>query len=206
MSKDRVSRHGTADMILDASRGLLRLAEDPGLREHLAWCTRCRQKVSVWKTFAGVTPRLREAEPPEEAVVQAKALAVGPPRVTELTRMNAASRYDRMWVPPAASARGAPSDQAIYQADEFAVDLRVSRERAHVAIVGQITNVRRPARRLAHVRVTLLAGDRVVERAFSNDRGEFHVEHREHDRMWIEVVPQEGRLIRIPLRPKQMAS
>ena len=69
--------------------------------------------------------------------------------------------------------------------------------------------MRRPAKRFGKVRVTLLAGDRVVVRAFANDRGEFQVEHGvhgEHERMWIEVAPQEGRLIRIPVRPRQMAS
>jgi hypothetical protein len=121
--------------------------------------------------------------------------------------MKKALRYESLWVPPAAAgARGDAPDQAVYQAEECAVDLRVTRERSHVTILGQITNVRRPARRLADVRVALLSGDRVVVRALSNDRGEFHVEHREDDRMWIEVVPEEGRLIRIPVRPAQMGS
>jgi hypothetical protein len=78
-----------------------------------------------------------------------------------------------------------------------------------VVIIGQITNVRRPAKHIGNVRVTLLAGDRVVVRAFANDRGGFQVEHGdpgEHDGMWIEVAPQEGRVIRIPVRPRQMAS
>src|SRR5882672_3545692 len=107
---------------------------------------------------------------------------------------------------PPPPARGAASDHAVYQAEEFSVDLRVSRERARVVIVGQITNIRRPTKRFPQVPVTLLAEDKVVVRAFSNERGEFHVEHREHDRMWIEVAPQEGRLIRIPVWPRQMAS
>jgi hypothetical protein len=140
-------------------------------------------------------------------VGRAKALALGPSGVTDLTRMKSALRYESLWVPPAAAgARGAPSDQAVYRAEEFAVDLRVSRERESVVIVGQITDVRRPARRFPQVTVTLLAEDKVVVRVVSNDRGEFHFEHGEHERMWIEVVPQEGRLIRIPVRPRGMAS
>ena len=206
MSRDRISRHGTADAAVDAGRGLTSRGS-AAARAHFASCARCRENVNLWKSFAVVTQRLREAEPPEEAVGKAKALALGPSRVTALTSVKTALRYERLWVPPAAAgARGASSDQAVYQAEDFSVDLRVSRERARVVIVGQITNVRRPTKRFARVLVMLLAEDRVVMRAFSNDRGEFHVEHREHDRMWIEVVPQEGRLIRIPLRPKQMAS
>jgi hypothetical protein len=206
MSRSGISRHGTAEAAVDAGRGLSSTRGSTA-RAHVAACGRCRGNVHLWKSFAVVTKRLREAEPPEEVVGQAKALALGPSCVTALTRMKTALRYESLWVPPAAAgARGAASDQAVYQAEEFSVDLRVSREREHVIIVGQITNVRRPAKRFAQVLVTLLADDKVVVRSFSNERGEFQVEHREHDRMWIEVSPQEGRLIRIPVRPRQMAS
>jgi len=207
MSKDRVSRHGTADAAVDAGRGLSSPRGSTAARAHFASCARCRENINLWKSFAVVTQRLREAEPPEDAVGKVKALALGPSRVTPLTRMKTALSYESLWVPPAgAGARGAVSDQVVYQAEEFSVDLRVSRERAHVVIVGQITNVRRPTKRFAQVPVTLLAEDEVVVRALSNERGEFHVEHREQEQMWIEVAPQEGRLIRIPVRPRQMAS
>jgi hypothetical protein len=207
MSKDRTSRHATAAAVVDAGRGLTAPRGSTAARAHVASCPVCRGNVNLWKSFAAVTQRLREAEPPEGAVGKAKALALGPARVTALTGMKTALRYESLWVPPAAAgARGASSDQAVYRAEEFSVDLRVSRERARVVIVGQITNVRRPAARFPPVLVTLLAEDKVVVRAFSNDRGEFHFEHREDERMWIEVVPQEGRLIRIPVRPNQMAS
>lgn len=207
MSKDRISRHGTADAAVDAGRGLSSPRGSAAAGAHLTSCARCRENLNLWKSFAVVTQRLREAEPPEDAVGKVKALALGPSRVTPLTRMKTALSYESLWVPPAAAgARGAVSDQVVYQAEEFSVDLRVSRERARVVIVGQITNVRRPTKRFPQVPVTLLAEDEVVVRALSNERGEFHVEHREQERMWIEVAPQEGRLIRIPVRPRQMAS
>jgi hypothetical protein len=206
MSKARNLRHGTAETAVDAGRGVTSPRSSTAARAHVASCARCRENVNLWKSFAVVTRRLREAEPPQDAVGKVKALALGPSRVTPLTRMKTALSYESLWVPPAAGARGAVSDQVVYQAEEFSVDLRVSRERARVVIVGQITNVRRPTKRFAQVPVTLLAEDRVVMRAFSNERGEFHVEHREQERMWIEVAPQEGRLIRIPVRPRQMAS
>ena len=207
MSKERTSRHATAAAGVDAARGLTAPRGSTAARAHLASCPVCRGNVNLWKSFAAVTQRLREAEAPEGAVGKAKALALGPARVTALTGMKTALRYESLWVPPAAAAaRGVSSDQVVYRAEEFSVDLRVSRERARVVIAGQITNVRRPTARFPQVLVTLLAEDKVVVRAFSNDRGEFHFEHREDERMWIEVVPQEGRLIRIPVRPDQMAS
>lgn len=210
MSKERGSRHGSTAAVIDAGRGLPSPRGRTAARAHLASCGRCRDNVNLWKTFALVTRRLREAEPPPEAVDQAKGLALGPAGVTPLTRVKTALGYERLWLPPAAAgARGAPSDQAMYEAEEYSVDLRVSRESSRVIIVGQITNVRRPAKRFREVRVTLLAGERVVVRVFASDRGEFqfeHGDHGEHDRMWIEVAPQEGRLIRIPVRPRQIAS
>lgn len=207
MSRDRASRHGSAAAVIDAGRGLASPRGGTAARLHLASCGRCRQNVNLWKSFALVTRRLREAEPPPEAVNQAKGLALGPAGVTPLTRVKTALGYERLWLPPAAAgARGAPSDQAVYEAEEYSVDLRVSRESSRVVIVGQITNVRRPTKHFGEVRVTLIAGERVVVRAFATHRGEFRVEHGEHDRMWIEVAPQEGRLIRIPVRPRQIAS
>ena len=184
MPKDALSRHGAADAVLDVSRGVIFVAGDTGMSEHVAACPECRQKVNAWKRFAGVTQRLREVEPPAEVVGKAKAIAVEHPRVTGVTTLEVA-----------------------YQAEQYTVDLRISREGSRkVVILGQISNVQRRAKRVADVAVTLLAGDRAVARAFSNARGEFHLEHAERDPMWIEVAPEEGRIIRIPLRPRQMTS
>src|SRR4029079_9304617 len=142
MSKARHLRHGTAETAVDAGRGVASPRSSTASRAHVASCARCRENVNLWKSFALVTERLREAEPPADAVDKARALARGPARVTLLTRMKTALRYESLWVPPAtAGARGAVSDHAVYQAEEFSVDLRVSRERARVVIVGQITNV-----------------------------------------------------------------
>jgi hypothetical protein len=211
MSKNRAPRHGSMAAAVDAGRGLTSPRGHRAVRAHLVACARCRGNVSRWKRFAQVSRRLREAEPPPQVVDHAKGLVLDPSGVTPLTRVvKSALGYERLWLPPAAAgAHGAPSGQAAYEAEEFSVDLRVSRERSRVVILGQITNVRRPAKRLGEVRVTLLAGDRVVVRALANDRGEFEVAHGEHGepgRMWIEVAPQEGRLIRIPVRPRQIAS
>lgn len=204
MSKWQVSRHAT-DVVLDEGRGVRSATADGGRRAHVAGCAVCRAKVNVWKSFAGLAERLRAVEPPADVVERAKALASRMPRVTPRTRLNTTLGYDSVWIPLAAGIRGASPDQTVYQAEEFSVDLRVSRERAHVVILGQVTNVQQPARRLAHVQVELRAGDRVVVRTLSNNLGEFHLEHRERDRMSIEVMPQEGRFIRIPLRPGDTA-
>ena len=206
MSRRQGSGHEAAHRILDESRGIVLPAGGARMGEHVAACDRCRANVNVWNSFSAVSRRLRESEPPEDAVERAKALTRQWSRVTRRTTLNAALQYDSVWVPLAAGLRGTSPDQTVHQAEEFAIQLRVSRERAQVVVVGQVTNVRRPGHRLASVRVELGAGDRVVSRAVSNGRGEFHLEHRERNQMWVEVMPQEGRFIRIALGPKEMAS
>jgi hypothetical protein len=202
MSKVQDLRHGGDEAVLDESRGICSTPV-AGMRRHAASCARCRENLSVWKSFAGVADRLREAEPPVEVVDRARALAGPLSRVTRRTRLNARLEYDSVWVPLAAGVRGASPGQTVHQAGGFAIELRVSRERTNVVIVGQVTNLRRPTQRFANLRVELGAGDRVVVRTASNGLGEFHLEHPERDRMWIEVVPEEDHLIRIPLRPGQ---
>lgn len=208
MTKQPVSRHFPIGAALDASRGVTSLTDESGARKHLDLCTGCREKIDTWKSFTAIAHRLREVEPPEEIVSRAKALAAGRPRVSALTRLKAALSYDSALIPLPAGVRGASMpDQVVYQAEEFAVELRVSRERSReMVIVGQITNVEQPTRGLADVPVTLLIGDRVAVRARSNERGEFHLEHDERNRMRIEVAPEEGRIVRIPLRPKPRKS
>jgi hypothetical protein len=208
MPKEPISRHSAIGATLDGSRGVISLTEASVARKHLDSCAGCREKVNIWRSFSAFAHRLHEVEPPEEVARRAKALSQGRPRVTAHTRLKAALRYDSAFFPLPAGARGASMpDQVVYQAEEFAVELLVSRARARpMVIVGQITNVEQPTRRLADVPVTLLVGNRVAVRARSNARGEFHLEHDEQDRMRIEVAPEEGRSIRIPLRPKQKTS
>jgi hypothetical protein len=193
--------------MLDASRGVISPTDEKWVQMHTDTCSACRDKINSWKGFADILGRLPEADPPEDIVGQVKALAPKHPRVTVLTRLKAALHYDSALIPLPAGVRGASTpDQVVYQAEEFAVELRVARERSRqLVIVGQISNAAQPEG-IADVPVTLRAGNRVAIRARSNARGEFHLEHDERDRMWIEVAPEEGRMIRIPLRSKPKTS
>ena len=75
MPRERADRHSTDETVLDASRGLLAVAGNTRVRAHFSFCAPCRHTVGLWKRLSVVTRRLREAEPPEEAVGKAKALA-----------------------------------------------------------------------------------------------------------------------------------
>ena len=113
--------------------------------------------------------------------------------------------HDSARVPPPSGVRGASlTAQVVYHAQEFAVELRVSRTRSRqmVIVVGQITDLEQPARRLGGIPVQLCAGNRITMRAVSNAWGEFYFEADEQDDMWLEVAAEKGRSMRIPLRPR----
>ena len=207
MPKETASRHLSDRVVLDASRGVISPTDEKAARTHTDACPACREKVSSWKGFAAVLGRLPEVDPPEDVVERVKALVPKAARVSVLTRLKAALHYDSALIPLPAGVRGASlPDQVVYQAEEFAVELRVARERSRqLVIVGQISNAAQPEG-IADVPVTLRAGNRIAIRARSNARGEFHLEHDERDRMSIEVAPEEGRMIRIPLRSKRKTS
>jgi anti-sigma factor RsiW len=207
MPKEPPSRHLSDRAALDASRGVTSATDEQSVQAHIDVCPACREKVNTWKGFATILRRLPEANPPAEIVGRVKALVPKTPRVSVLTRLKAAVHYDSAVLPLPAGVRGASlPDQVVYQAEEFAVELRVARERSrHLVVVGQISNAAQPEG-IADVPVTLRAGNRIAIRARSNVRGEFHLEYDERDRMWIEVAPEEGRMIRIPLRSKPKTS
>ena len=208
MSKDPGSRHLTTSAAVDAGRGVIGVTGADAQAAHVANCDVCREKVRRWTGFADTARRIASVEPPEDVVARAKALAAGRPRVTALTRLKAALHYQSAWSPLPAGVRG-PSGQGqvVFQAAEFAVEVRVTHDRkGQVAIVGQVTNVHEPAKRLGGVPVTLLEGERVAARGTSNAWGEFHFEHEDPEGMWLEVTPEEGRVIRVPVRPKSRTS
>jgi hypothetical protein len=203
--KAHPSRHLSTDAALEAGRGVTHLPDESSLAKHIKTCASCKDKVNRWKGLAAVTRRLRAGHPPEEIVGRARALALKGPRVTAVLGLKAALRYDSARVPLPAGVRGASlSDQVVYHAQEFAVELRVSRTRSRhlVIVVGQITSRAQPARRLGGVPVQLVTANRVAMRAVSNAWGEFYFEADEQEQMWLEVAPEEDRSIRIPLRPE----
>jgi hypothetical protein len=206
MPRPMDSPHVPVDALLDASRALAPSGAATAAQAHLSACGSCDRKARVWKRFAALAGREAALEPPVEAVERAKALVSAGVVVTRRTSVEAALVHDVAWSPLPAGIRGqSVPEQVVYQAQDLAVELRVSHEPPHrVVIVGHITDTGQPALRLANVRVTLMEGDRVAARALSNSWGEFHVEHDDRDLMRLELAMQEGRTIRIPLRPRRM--
>ncbi len=62
------------------------------------------------------------------------------------------------------------SRQALYQAGDYSLDLRLESERgtSRVALVGQIQNRKQPGKRLGGVPVLLVSGKQILAQAVSN--------------------------------------
>jgi hypothetical protein len=205
MSKRAGSRHLPAGVIVDAGRGVMPHTTDDAVRTHLEGCGRCRAKVNRWKGFSGMVDRWAAGDPPSAAVGRVLALVPSRPRVSRLTRLSAVLQYQGTGIPLPAGVRGVSlTDQVVYHAEDYAVELRVTRTRSQrrVILVGQVTSHRQPYTRLGNVAVDLVTGNQIAVRTRSNAWGEFYIEHADVGPMWLELAPEPGRSIRIPVRPR----
>jgi hypothetical protein len=73
------------------------------------------------------------------------------------------------------------------------VDLRLDRENkgSRISLVGQVGHRSTPAAAIANVPVSLMAGQRVIAKAMSNEYGEFHFEYD----------PTQHLQLRVPMGP-----
>jgi hypothetical protein len=164
----------------------------------------------MWTSFAALARRWDENQPPDAVVRRAKALAgpvspAGGPWITAVLQHFASGDS-----PPAGARGGLPIDpdsyQVVYHAEEFSIDLRVSRtpSRQKLIVVGQIKNIGQLSHRLGSIPVLLTSRNRVAIRTLSNEWGEFSFEQEDQDHLWLEVAPEPGRAIRIPIKPRSV--
>lgn len=93
------------------------------------------------------------------------------------------------------------SHQALYEAGQFAVDLRLDQEYGTktVVLVGQISDRSAPTRRLTNVPVLLMAGREILNTTRSNQFGEFHLEYQPRARLRLCAAVGDGKRIELPL-------
>jgi hypothetical protein len=208
MAQGTLSRHLSRSAVVDAGRGIVSAVEG-AMRTHLLGCERCQVDVSTWTSLSALARRWDEHEPPEAVVRRAKALAqAAAPEPARRWITAVLQHFEAANLLPAGARGGLPSDsdayQVVYHAEEFSIDLRVSRTalRRRVIVVGQIKNIGQPSQRLGNIPVLLTSRTRVAIRTLSNEWGEFSFEHEDQDHLWLEVAPEPGRAIRIPIKPR----
>lgn len=178
----------------DFVRGLVSPARREVMSSHLAaGCRSCSRTMSILGAVAALAAGEPRYDVPDFAVHCARAVyALEQPReVRVLDGLIGRLVFDSFREPLAAGVRSGQriSRQSLYEAGDYAVDLRQEHERGspQVSVVGQIADRRVPGGSLEGVRVVLSSGDSVLARAVSNRYGEFHMEYTPARDLRLEV-------------------
>jgi hypothetical protein len=167
-------------------------------------CKKCRSAVSFLQKLATVTAADKTSVP-DSLIHNAKAIfALREPEKVTFASMVATLVYDSFREPLPAGVRGPQrvTRQAMYEAGDYCVDLRMEHERggALVTLVGQVASRKEPGRTVKGTPVMLMSGKDVVARANCNQFGEFQMEYqpRQHIRLHVPVA-EGGRWIEVRL-------
>ncbi len=180
----------------DYARGLISDANRAAMEEHLAsGCRRCERTADLLRKLVATAAAEARYDVPQYAIHCARAIYAlqQPEKVHILPRIVARLIYDsfREPLPEGVRTRHRLSRQAMYQAGDFCLDLRLEHERGstRVTLIGQIENRAEPSRRMASVPVLLVAGKEILARAVSNQFGEFQMEYepRRNMRLYVPV-------------------
>ena len=182
---------------MDFVRGLLKPLERAAMEGRLSGgCQECQQSLDLLRRFASLAQAEAQYDVPEYAVRAAKAVFAlqQPERVHMLPRMAARMVFDSFREPLPAGMRAGHriSRQVLFEAGDYALDLRLEHERgsSYVTLVGQIANRKDPSLRMPDLPVFLLSARQIVARAFSNPFGEFQMEYKPKGRLRL-FVPVE---------------
>jgi hypothetical protein len=168
-------------------------------------CNKCEGVVAFLKRLTTVTATDTRTVP-DFLVHNAKALfAFRHPEKVSLASTIAKLVYDSFREPVPAGVRGQPrvTRQAMYEAGDYCVDLRMEHERggALVTLVGQVASRKDPVKAIAGTPVMLMAGKDVVARASCNQFGEFQMEYQAQQqiRLHVPVAHEDNRWIEVRL-------
>jgi len=185
----------------DFARDVAADADRAVMEAHLSGCRRCRGTLEVLQRV--VTTARTEAlyEPPESVVRCAKAIsALLRPQRSTVSRQILRLAYDsfRDPVPAGIRAEDRVSRHTLFEAGNFALDLRLEQEKGAplATLVGQLTNRQEPEGSLDEAPVLLMTKKEIVAHAVYNRFGEFQLDYppSRHLRLCISVNPPGRRL------------
>ena len=193
---------------LDFVHGLAGEAKHEAMEAHLGTqCAACGAGVARLRKLIEVAMADARYEVPESALHMARALynLQKPEQVRVLPTLLARLVFDSFREPALEGVRGQQriTRQAMYEAGDYSVDLRLEQERgaATVALVGQIVNRVVPEQKVADIPVVLMAGEEILGRARSNEFGEFQLEYQPRQPLSLHVpVERAGQEIEVRLQ------
>jgi hypothetical protein len=208
LKRSREVKHFAMEQWLDFARGLVAKQDREAMEQHLSsGCAKCTEAVDRLRRIVAATAADAAYVVPDYAVRSARAYFAlqQPQKSSLLSRMVANLVFDSLREPALAGVRSQHkiTRQAMYEAGDYCVDLRLERERnsVSVALVGQIANRVRPEQRIARVPVFLMSRKEVVGRTVSNGSGEFQMQYQPSKSLYLRIPVQEaGKQIEVPLK------
>ena len=177
-------KHFEISQWADFVRGLVDPVRGEAMNRHLAeGCGKCRRTAEVLGRVAPLGRMEPRYEVPEYAVHCARAIYVleQPQEVRILPWFVGRLVFDSFCEPLPAGVRSQHriSRQTLYEAGEYAVDLRQEHERggSEITMVGQIARRGEPGRAVAGLPVRLCSGKTMLARAATNEFGEFQMRY-----------------------------
>jgi anti-sigma factor RsiW len=188
--------HLEAGQLVDLARGLIEDGEAAALRVHLDACDRCR---ASFDRLSLVVRAARAASAvPATAVREANALAAAPPSQA-FGAIGARLVFDNFLQPLMAGVRGTAQDRhLLFEADHWAIDLRVVRSDRALSITGQLANAAAPTQGCAGVAVLAWSTEGVVGRGLTGSLGEFMIACPDVAHLTLEIRSSPAITIGIP--------
>ncbi len=199
-------KHYQMEQWLDFVRGLCDEPRRVAMDQHLLACAECAPVVKMLQKVQRAAAADSTYQVPEHVLRSARAIFAlnRPEKVGMLPRLLGKLVFDSLREPLAAGVRSQPGTtrQAIYEAGDFSVDLRIEQEPGDTTavLVGQIINHTQPEQRMANIPVLLMSGKEVLGRAVSNRLGEFQMEYQPKRSLQLHLpVQQSGKRIEVHL-------
>jgi hypothetical protein len=177
------------------------IAGDPGAGEisaHLnAGCSECLETYTWLKEVSVVANLSVSVEIPERVIRRAEGLFDFSPELdfSKLLPLNAQMIFDAGRVShPVGIRTGGATDQALYEAGEYVIDLRHESVRgsAQISLVGQISSVTNSSRDDLRFPVALFAGRSLLSRAVTNAFGEFSLTYTRRPDLRLAIAMREA--------------
>ena len=165
--------HLVPGQLVDLARGLLPEGDAAALGPHLDGCDECR---AAFDRLSLVVRAARAAlSVPAAAVEEATDLAAQWSQpLSDVIRARLV--FDNLLHPLTEGARGGSRDRhVLFEAQQWAVDLRLVRREKALSIIGQLANATAPTRGCAGVPVLAWSAKAVVARGLTGPWGEFTI-------------------------------
>jgi len=201
-------KHFATEDWIDFAHGLAGEQNQAAMRRHLdGGCRKCEATVAMLQRAIAAAKADAKYDVPDYAVRSARAIFAlqRPEKVHILPKMLAKLVFDSFREPAMAGVRSQHkiTRQAMYEAGDYCVDLRMEHEHgsSNVVLVGQIADRQHPEKGLGSLPVVLMSGKEVIGRAISNGFGEFQIEYQPKKSLSLHVpVETAGKQIEVPLK------